>query len=105
MVTRYEGRDDCALVVDGEHIVIEHRQNPDPDFRFHRSRLTAAHFEPATFWVSGIITVAIDGAPLNVPTGTDVGSDPRTVVFRSKVNRVFQDVHAWLEFVANENKQ
>ena len=86
VVTRYEGRDDCALVVDGEYITVEHTRSSVPDLRVHQGSVTGVHFERATRFVSGIVTIAVDGAPLVVPTGTAVGSDPRTVVFRYKAN-------------------
>lgn len=103
MVSRYEGRDDCALVVDGDFITVEHRRGRAPDLRVHRSRVTAVHYERATRFVSGIITIAVDGAPLAVPTGTSVGSDPNTVVFKQKANDTFESVQAWLRDLAHQN--
>lgn len=102
-MTRYEGRGDCALVVDGEFITIEHRESRAPDLRVHRSRVTGVHYEPATRFVSGIVTIAVNGAPLAVPTGTSVGSDPNTVVFKHKANDTFASVQAWLREFAAQN--
>ena len=104
MVTRYEGRDDCALVVDGEYIIVEHRESPASDLRVRQSSITGVHFEPATRFVSGIITIAVDGAALVVPTGNSVGSDPNTVVFRHKSNDTFFGVQAWLRQLVAENR-
>lgn len=103
MVTRYEGRDG-ALVVDGEFIVIEHHDKSAGDLRVRLSSLSDVHFEPATRWVSGIVTIVVDGDALHVPTGTEPGTDPTTVVFRHKANGVFSEVHAWLKQVVEKNR-
>ena len=102
MVTRYEGRDG-ALVVDGDFIVIEHFDRSAGNLQVRLSSLTDVHFEPATRWVSGIVTIAVDGAALVVPTGTSPGTDPYTVVFRHKANETFFGVQAWLKQVVAEN--
>lgn len=99
---RYQGRDG-SLVVDGADVVIEHNDRSIPDFRVAQSSITAVHFEPATRFVSGIVTIATDGAPLVVPTGTDCGSDLRTVVFKHSANDAFYGVQAWLRQVISDN--
>src|SRR5688500_14588507 len=103
MATRYEGRDDCALVIDGEEVIIEHRDSPQPEVRFEQSRLSAVHFEKATRFVSGILTVAIDGNELIVPTGLSVGRDPWTIVFKHKSNGTFLGAHLWLKQLVEQN--
>jgi hypothetical protein len=101
-VVRYKGRDG-SLVVDGEYVVIEHNDDSIPDFRARRSSITAVHFEPATRFVSGIVTIAVDGAPLVVPTGTSCGSDLHTVVFKHSANDSFYGVHDWLRQIVAKN--
>ena len=101
-LVRYKGRDG-SLVVDGGYVVIEHNHQSIPDFRVRQSSITAVHFEPATRFTSGIVTIAVDGAPLVVPTGTDCGSDPHTVVFKHTANDSFYAVQAWLRQIVAEN--
>lgn len=100
---RYQGRGKSALVVDGADIVIEHHISSVPDLRVEQRRVTAVHFEAATRFTAGIITIAVDGADLVVPTGTDAGADPFTVLFKHKANDAFIGVRAWLEQLAAEN--
>lgn len=100
--TRYNGRD-CTLTLTEDSLLIVHksmraRYKPVP-----LSRLSDIHFEPATRWTSGILTIAMDGFPLRVPTGTDVGGDPNTIVFKAKSNGTFSRVHAWLRGVIAQN--
>ncbi|MCD9198335.1 hypothetical protein [Aeromicrobium wangtongii] len=83
--------------------MIEHDSRDIPDFRVPLTTVTAVHFEPATRWVSGIVTIAVDGEPLVVPTGTACGSDLRTVVFKHKANDAFYGLQAWLKQVVTAN--
>lgn len=81
-------------MIDGSDVVIEHNSSSVPDFRVPQSSITAVHYERATIFTSGIVTIAVDGEPLVVPTGTDCGSDLRTVVFKSSTNDEFFGVQA-----------
>ena len=101
-VVRYVGRDG-SLLVEGEYVVIEHNERSIRNFRVRQSSITAVHFEPATRSVSGIVTIAVDGAPLVVPTGTNCGSDLHTVVFKHSANDLFYRVHAWLKRIVANN--
>ena len=102
METRYKGRDG-SLVVDGEFIIIEHNDKSIPDNRVLQSSLTDVHYERATRWTSGIVTIAVDGVPLVVPLGSSAGGDPNTVVFKHAANDTFFGVQEWLKQVVAEN--
>lgn len=103
MAQEHVGRDG-SLVVDGDSIVITHRDEGAGDRRFELRRVTDVHFESATRWTSGILTVAVDGEPLVVPTGTAPGSDPFTVVFKRKANDEFAQLHRWLVDIVDANR-
>lgn len=103
MVSRYEGRG-CALIIYSDSILIEHKPKSAQDVPVLLSRLSDVHYEPATRWVSGIVTIAVDGNALAVPTGTSVGSDPNTVVFKYKANDTFFGIQEWLRRVVANNQ-
>lgn len=100
---QYEGRE-CRLSVYGDSILIEHKSPRTTYLPVSLARLSAVHFEDATRWTSGIITIATDGEPLRIPTGTQVGGDPNTIVFQAKSSEVFRGVYAWLERVVASNR-
>ncbi|WP_460739422.1 hypothetical protein [Nocardioides ginkgobilobae] len=91
------------LTISDGFLMIEHQSVRTPAEPIQLHRLTGARFEAATRWTAGILTIAIDGQPLSVPTGTRVGSDPRTAVFKAKDNTVFEQLHRWLLGVASQN--
>jgi CspA family cold shock protein len=99
---RYEGRD-CTMTVTDDSILIVHKSMSARYLPIALSRLSSAHFEPATRWNAGILTIAADGHPIQIPTGTSVGGDPNTVVFKASSNDVFARVHAWLQQVIASN--
>jgi len=90
--------------VDEASILIHHTHHPAADAPVSLSRLSDVHFERATRWTSGIITIATDGDPLVVPTGTSVGGDPKTFVFRHPANDMAHGVYLWLQRVVAHNQ-
>ena len=103
VATRYQGCGRSALVVDGPEVVIEHGDDSVGGIRIDPRRITGVHFEPATRFMTGIITVAVNGEELVVPAGIAPGSDPYTVLSRRKDNDTFHGLHLWIQQLVAEN--
>lgn len=100
--TRYEGRD-CTLTINDDSLLIVHKSMRARHLPVSLNRLSGSHFEPATRWTAGILTIATDGHPVQIPTGVKVGGDMNTMVFKSKSNDVFAGIHNWLRQVIASN--
>ena len=73
-------------------------------FAVERQPFDVPWFEAATCALTlGDRPIPLVAQPLAVPTGTSVGSDPNTVVFKQKANDTFESVQAWLRDLAHQN--